>query len=625
MQICYTRFVHRWKLFYMTQQRIQAYNRQIKRISHHIKQLENKSDQLGNWRLLLAIGGGIPLFISIFLPYPFIFWLIITGIAIGFVFLIANHRRIEHSLNKYRIWRAIKQENRARMVLDWKRIPETEIHDGEYPIEVDLDLRELHRLLNTASSQSGTLRLRDWLLSPEPSLATIEQRQKSVLELKDRPAFRDKLTLNARMSSSQVRKQLNTSWLRNWLDSDTPIEHINFWVMILGVLAVSNVIAFVLVQFDIISVTMSGILWGIYALIYVSRVGLMNQLGADGQQLYDVLSRLQSVMKHLESYPYENMPNLRKLCKPILETKPSRNIRQLMGTLAATSLKGNPPLWILLNAIMPWDLFFLGRLHRQKQQLANSMPQWLDVWYEIEALNSLATFAYLNDTAIMPNLSHSEVFSATELGHPLLSSEKRVNNDFQFNTVGELAILTGSNMSGKSSFLRTLGVNLAMAYAGGVVLAQSFDAGIFRLFTCIRVTDSLDDGISYFYAEVKRLRELLDALEADTNLPLFFVIDEIFRGTNNRERLIGSQSFINALVNANGIGLIATHDLELTQLADGNSNIRNLHFREHIADNRMVFDYILRDGASPTTNALEIMALEGLPVDDVSFKKQSKR
>ena len=609
----------------MTQQRINAYNRQIKHLSQQIKLLEAKSDQLGNWRLLLALAGGIPLFVSIFLPYPFLFWMLLVATGIGFIFLIANHRRIEYSLIKHRTWRTIKQENRARMLLDWKRIPEIAIVDDKHPLEVDLDLRELHRLINTASSQSGTLRLREWFLTEEPSLAMIEQRQKLVQELKAHPTFRDKLTLHARLSSAQVKKQLNTAWLRNWLMSDVPNQRINFWVMLLSILAVANVIAFILVQFNVITVTVSGILWGIYALAYVSRIGLMNQLGDNGQQVYDVLSRLQSVMKHLESYPYDDTPNLRKLCKPLLEAKPSKQIRRLMGTLAASNLKGNPPLWILLNAIMPWDLFFLSRLHQQKQQLVKYMPQWLDVWYEIEALNSLATFAYLNDKGIMPTLSHSEVFSVKQLGHPLLSSEKRISNDFSFETIGELAILTGSNMSGKSSFLRTLGVNLVMAYAGGVVLAESFNAGVFRLFSCIRVTDSLDDGISYFYAEVKRLRELLDELEAKNSLPLFFLIDEIFRGTNNRERLIGSQSFINALVNANGIGLIATHDLELTQLADGNPQIRNLHFREHIADNRMVFDYILREGASPTTNALEIMALEGLPVDESSTHQQTKR
>lgn len=600
----------------MIQEKISIYTQQINRLSRHIKQIEAKSEQIGNWRLLLVAGGGIPLILLFFSSYSVLFWLLLSVITTGFIFLIVAHRRIEHSLKKHRIWRAIKQEHRARMLLDWKRIPDPAINLAEHPLETDFDLRELHRLLNTASSQAGTMRLRQWLLNTSPYLAIIEQRQGLVKELTGRPGFRDKLTLNARLSTAQVREKLDTRLLADWLHTDVSLAKIDFWLMILAMLAVTNVIAFVLSQTGVISSTVSGIAWGIYALIYVSRVSLMNQYGSDDQILYDVLLRLRSVMQHLESYSYDNMPEVRKLCAPILEAKPSQHIKRLMGTLAAGNLKGNPILWMLLNAIVPWDLFFLRRLHIQKEQLATYMPQWLDVWHEIEALNSLATFAYHNNDAIMPDLQKSQVFKAEKLGHPLLASTSRVSNDFSMQSIGELAILTGSNMSGKSSFLRTLGVNLVMAYAGGVVIADSFDAGLFRLFSCIRVTDSLDDGISYFYAEVKRLKDLLNALESDDDLPLFFVIDEIFRGTNNRERLIGSRSYINALAGANGIGLIATHDLELTQLADDNSQIRNLHFREQVEDSRMVFDYLLREGASPTTNALQIMEMEGLPVEE---------
>jgi len=605
-------------------QRLNIYNQQIQRLSQRIKQIDAQSDKVSNWRLLLALAGGIPLFISIFLPYPILFWLLLITITIGFIVLIGSHRRIQHSLRKHRVWKTIKQENRARMLLDWKHIPDPDITLNEHPLETDFDLRQLHRLLNTASSQTGTMRLRQWLINTEPHLQSIEQRQKLVRELKTRPAFRDKLTLYARLSNSQVRKDLNTGWLRDWLTSDVPLSKVDSWLMILSVLAVASIIAFVLSQFGIVSTTIAGLMWGLYALVYFSRAGLLSQLGDDGQSLYDVLLRLRSIMQHLESYPYEDMPELRKLCAPLLEAKPSQHIKHLMGTLAASSLRGNPLLWLILNAVMPWDMFFLRRLHQQKQQLAHYMPQWLDIWHEIEALNSLATFAYLNPEGTMPKLEQSSVFSASNLGHPLLG-ENRVSNDFAMQSIGDIAILTGSNMSGKSSFLRTLGVNLVMAYAGGVVLADDFNAGLFRLFSCIRVTDSLDDGISYFYAEVKRLKELLIELEIEHELPLFFVIDEIFRGTNNRERLIGSRSYINALAGSHGIGLIATHDLELTQLADGNPHIRNLHFREHVAEGRMVFDYILREGASPTTNALQIMAMEGLPVEEEAIKQQIKK
>ncbi|HVO41264.1 MAG TPA: hypothetical protein VMT34_01515, partial [Aggregatilineales bacterium] len=150
---------------------------------------------------------------------------------------------------------------------------------------------------------------------------------------------------------------------------------------------------------------------------------------------------------------------------------------------------------------------------------------------------------------------------------------------------------------------------------GGPVCAADLSVGLFRLFTCIRVSDSLADGFSYFYAEVQRLKALLNALEEPGARPLFFLIDEIFRGTNNQERLIGSRAYLRALVGRNGLGVISTHDLELIRLADETPLIINRHFREDVIDDRLVFDYKLRPGPSPTTNALKIMALAGLPVE----------
>jgi DNA mismatch repair ATPase MutS len=171
-------------------------------------------------------------------------------------------------------------------------------------------------------------------------------------------------------------------------------------------------------------------------------------------------------------------------------------------------------------------------------------------------------------------------------------------------------------MAGKSTFLRSVGLNTCLAYAGAPVNADRLRLSLFRLFTCIKVSDSVQDGLSYFYAEVRRLKLLLDAVELRNEIPVLFLIDEIFRGTNNRERHIGSEAYIRSLSNnGNALGLIATHDLDLTKLADGIVGISNFHFREEIGDGRMVFDYLLRQGPCPTTNALKIMRIEGLPVD----------
>jgi DNA mismatch repair ATPase MutS len=276
--------------------------------------------------------------------------------------------------------------------------------------------------------------------------------------------------------------------------------------------------------------------------------------------------------------------------------------------------------WLLLNVLLPWDLFFAYQLQRYKAALRGQLPAWLEAWYELEALNSLANFAYLNPHYNFPQISRDAspvdgaIFSAQAMGHPLIPEADKVRNDFRMDSLGRVALITGSNMSGKTTFLRTLGANLCLAYAGSPVDAAGLRTIPWRLFTCIEVSDSLSDGISYFYAEVRRLKDLLDALRSPHPRPLFFLIDEIFRGTNNRERQIGGRAYVRALAGGHGSGLISTHDLELVTLADALSQVTNYHFQETILDGRMVFDYRLRLGPSPTTNALRIMEMEGLPV-----------
>ena len=166
------------------------------------------------------------------------------------------------------------------------------------------------------------------------------------------------------------------------------------------------------------------------------------------------------------------------------------------------------------------------------------------------------------------------------------------------------------NRGFQRTFLRTVGVNLVLARIGAVVCAESLSSDLFRLFSCIQISDSLVEGYSYFYAEVRRLKSLLDALGADDPLPLFFLIDEIFKGTNNRERLEGSRAYITSLIGQHGLGLVTTHDLELASIG----GLINYHFSDSVDSGELTFDYRLRSGVSPTTNALRIMALAGLPV-----------
>jgi len=357
----------------------------------------------------------------------------------------------------------------------------------------------------------------------------------------------------------------------------------------------------------------------IYAGLSIAKQGRTTSAWGEVQDLEKALRRFRAVFQYLESRRFGGRPQLAQVCAPFLgpRKRPSAELKRVERIAWGLGLRTIGPVWFLVNVLMPWDFFFTYRLEQLRNEISQLMPRWLDAWYELEALNSLANFAWLNPSYAFPEfVLNSTLFDARGLGHPLIKAEHKICNDLELDEQRRIVILTGSNMAGKSTFLRTVGVNLCLAYAGAPVNAERLRTSLFRIFTCIKVSDSVQDGLSYFYAEVKRLKLLLSATETEDDLPVMFLIDEIFRGTNNRERHIGSHAFIRALSSGrNALGLIATHDLELTNLADEIPGIANFHFREEVGDGKMVFDYQLRPGPCPTTNALQIMRIEGLPVD----------
>lgn len=599
--------------------RLTALERQVARLERRLAALHTQSETYTRWRTLAFLAGAAAAFAGFAVDNALGVLVTLIGLA-GFSVLVRLHRRLRASIARHQAWLSIRRAHLARMRIDWDDLPPaTASAPPEHPFAADLDIVgmfSLHRLLDTAISRGGSDRLLGWLLTTTPDPAQIAARRALVTELTPLAAFRDKLTRSALLA--QHRGKWDGGQLIAWLGREQGETVPPLALRGLLLLAALNLLLLILDAAGVVD----G-LWRFSLAAYVVAsalaLGRTGGLFTEALAIKSELDKLNAVLRFLEGYRYEAHPALRGLCAPFSDPaeRPSRHLRRLNRILAASSVRSNAVLWLILNLIFPWDLTFAAQLDRSKGQLGTLLPVWLDAWHELEALNALANFAWLNPGYTWPTVTErGSGFTAARLGHPLIPHDARVVNDFALAGPGDVVIVTGSNMSGKSSFLRTVGVNLALAYAGGVVAADGLTTGLFRPFTCIRVADSVVDGISYFYAEVRRLRALLAALETPDAYPLLFLIDEIFRGTNNRERLIGSRAFIRALVGGNGCGLISTHDLELVRLADEVPGIRNVHFREDVIDGRMAFDYLLRDGPSPTTNALRIMALEGLPVEE---------
>jgi ABC-type multidrug transport system fused ATPase/permease subunit len=602
-------------------------------IARHINRLEREIiklqeiDQRYFWvRLGILIAGILSFFIAYQSRSSSL--LLIVGLVFLMVFslVVYFNRKVKRSILRFNLSRKYFSSQVARMELAWEEIPPAPVitADQEHPFASDLNLTgrySLHHLLNTAASNGGSYRLQKWLLKKVPQLEQVLSRQAAVREVQSLTGFRSRLALSSSLVSADDDEPWDGESLLSWLESNVEVKSLKSLLGILSALAAANITLFVLFTLDFIP-ALWMITLAIYAGVYLYTYRNLDEVFGQAQHLSTTLGKFRAVLVFLENYSYRSDSRLYQICWPFWKAgrKPSSYLRQISIIASASSVSANPVVWLLINLVVPWDVFFAYQLQRYKVRMQDLLPDWLDVWYELEALNSLANFSYLNPGYTFPHLagegrSEGVLFESQGLGHPLIPDGDRICNDFSLGKLGEVVIITGSNMSGKSTFLRTVGVNLCLAFAGAPVNAQMLATSIFRLFTVIQVRDSLTDGISYFYAEVRRLKALLDAMELDHDLPLFFLIDEIFRGTNNRERQIGGRAFVKKLVGGHGAGLISTHDLELVIIADELSYVINYHFQEDITQGRMVFDYLLRSGPSETTNALQIMQMEGLPVD----------
>ncbi|MDZ7691272.1 MAG: hypothetical protein U5K69_09100 [Balneolaceae bacterium] len=601
----------------------QAIRNQIRRIESKIESLKKWDNRISTYRLA-TFGGGLFAIYLAALTGSVSLTLGVVILSLGiFIWLVYQHQQVTSKKQQFSIWRGIRLAHLARMDLDWEHIPPPETQDfaDNHPFAGDLNIVGPHSLLNlvdTSIYAGGRQQLKDWLLHNQPDVQQISERQKLVKELRPMAHFRDRLQLQASISKSyELEKDRSMDDLLQWLEHSSTQSYRGA-LMLLGGLAAAN--------------WLLGILWLVGVLppyvfftfvIYLIAYNLNSEktsgLFDAAYQIEKLLSRFRSILIYLEQYPFKEGSKLKEYCALYRQedTRPSLFLKKIERLAAAASSQTSDILWAILNLLVPWDLYFSHKLNQFKADLKDPLNRWLNRFYKLEALCSLSNFGWLNPDYILaePKSERSEpVLEAKSLGHPLLPHEKKVTNDITIDKNGTLLLITGSNMSGKSTFLRTLGINISLCLSGGPINASAFNTIPFRLFSSINVVDSLDEGLSHFYAEVRKLRRLLDELKQKDTWPLFFLVDEIFRGTNNRERLIGSTAFLKHTAGRDGLGVVSTHDLELASLEEEIPQLSNMHFEETIEDGKMSFEYKLKPGPCPTTNALTIMEMEGLPV-----------
>ena len=547
----------------------------------------------------------------------------LLGFFLCFLGVANVHNRLERRLRRLGMWIDIQENNLARLRVDWDGIPESTLSlSSEHPYAADLDLLgkySLLRLLDTTVSRDGQALLVAWLTRQHPlSFDQWEHRQKLVRALTPLRGLRDRIQLVAKCLSPNP---IKTDRLESLLEHSEPVARLGSLLLVVSALVALNMVLFGIWLFGGSGYWIVSFL--LYALLLLVTGGQVSHVFGRALDLHLELDKLAAVIGIFEKRSYRCYPALQAMTDlwRTGDERPSVAIKQLARICSGLSLKGNPILHIAMHVLIPWDLAWTWYLQKVCNRLRPVLPNWILRLAIVDSAMALATFAYLNPSYAWPRRKQDG--SAAEpgiagaaAGHPLLAHERRINNDLTLEGLGRVFLVTGSNMSGKSTFLRTVGINVCLAQAGGPVCAASWEWSWLRIQTCIRVGDALEEGLSYFYVEVKRLKNLLVAMGDHREAPVLFLIDEIYKGTNNRERLLGSETFIRALTAGRGLGLVTTHDLELANLDKELAHLVNVHFQETVGDMELTFDYRLHPGPCPTTNALRIMAMEGLPVPE---------
>ena len=500
----------------------------------------------------------------------------------------------------------------ARLTHRWAGTGETgeRFLSETHPYAADLDVfgpGSLFELLCTARTRAGQETLADWLRAPT-TVAVARGRQEAVAELRERLDLREDLAL----AGEAVRSSVDSRALRDW--SVAPQAGLPAFARPLTfTLAVLNVLAGTAWLFDhgprplVVTVGLAGA-WGLLLHARVER--LLKAAERPGRELALLGALLARLERERFSSPLLVALRQRLSTDGLPASAQVRRLARLQEYLDSRLNQLFAPVALLLL----WSTQLALAIEAWRRRVGPRVPTWLDAVGEIEALCALAGYAYERPGDVFPQLVEAgPLFDGAGLGHPLIPEPQCVRNDLRLDGELRLLLVSGSNMSGKSTLLRAVGLNAALALAGAPVRAASLRLSPLSVGASIRVQDSLQQGASRFYAEITRLREIVDL--ARERPPVLFLLDEILHGTNSGDRLVGAEAVVRGLLQRGALGLVTTHDLALARIAlDPALGGRNVHFEDHLEHGRVAFDFRLKDGVVTRSNAIALMRAVGLEV-----------
>lgn len=540
---------------------------------------------------------------------------IFVGLAV-FVFLIKKHL----ALFKQKQWyeALVKVNANEISIINMEANAEysgKEFIDDGHPFSSDLDIfgkKSIFRLINRTATLSGKKQLANQLISPNRDEKSILLRQEAIADLKTKNNWRQEFQAIGNMNPE---KPDDVMGLINWVNKKGNDFNTLFYKIMLVINPIIGFTIVSLISLNIIGFSALVVFLFMPMILVGLKLGHINKEHNMMSKKTALLLKYSNLFMLIESGNFSSKLIL-DIKKDISSDKQSAfaEIKQLSKIMAAFDYRLNMIVGFFLNIFFLWDIMQIIRLEKWKNKNSSKLQSWLNKLSTIDELNSFAGFNYSFQLDTIPSFANEYKIEAINAKHPFISVKKSIGNPINISGWKQFNIITGANMAGKSTYLRTVGVNLVLAMTGSAVVADKFVFKPVEIITGIKTSDSLQDGESYFFAELKRLKQIIDKLENGEQL--FIILDEILRGTNSVDKQKGSLGLIKQLLRLNASGIIATHDLQLGKLIDSfPENITNKRFEVEITNNQLVFDYKIKDGISQNLNATFLMKKMGIVTD----------
>lgn len=614
-----------------------VYERRLAELRASAADLEQRGARISALRgvtFLVALGlAGYGVFRSL----PLAGWVVAGVSFVAFVALVIRHALLITRAAAFELRASVVARGLARFREEIKELPDKgerfAVAGHGYARDLDvLGQQSLFQMLSAPRTPGAEARLASWLLAPAPADEVVA-RQAAARELAERDRFREDvalLALEAHRGPPREAREEAADPVIAW--TATPADRVprvsaglalagKVMVPItLGLLLVSQV-AEHLLPGPLRWLWLGGaliqlVLLGMAREAIAATVGVVSSRQAPFGRYRGLFARIED-----EQLAAPRSAELAAELRGASGHDASQAMRALESIVGYAELRHNAIIYAVVNTLLMWDLWVARALARWHERSGVRVKRWLEATAEVEALAALGALARERPTWCWPEVGGDRPrFAATALGHPLIPATRRVSNDVALGEEGapDALMITGSNMSGKSTMLRSIGINAVLAFAGAPVCAERLQASVLAVRTSMRLEDSLEHGVSHFYAEIERLKMVVDSAHATEPgaPPVLFLLDEVLHGTNSRERRIGAKAVVKHLLGRGAIGGVSSHDLGLATLEEETGGkVRNVHFEELVSGDRMSFDYKLKQGPVTTANALRLMKLVGLDVE----------